>query len=66
MLYEYAFAYSELDKPFTIYQTFPRIPIPVTSELSIGELQIGGLLRIEESEDAADPLSYLFMIEEVS
>lgn len=56
------------DDSFGIYQPYPRVCIPCSSEQTIGDAQLQGLLTVDyqELEESVDPLTLLEEAAEVS
>ena len=59
MLYEIIFAVATVNKPFTMFQCYPRVEVPVSEETTIESLGIKGPLVVEYSDDSSDPVNYL-------
>lgn len=58
-MYELAFAKGEMTTSFHIYRMAPRMLIPIDTSLDKLDIVTPTLLVIEESSDAADPLTFL-------
>ena len=58
-MYELAFAKGGMTNPFHIYRMAPRMLIPIDTSLDKLDIVTPTLLVIEESSDAADPLTFL-------
>ena len=65
MLYEILFAVITVTAPFTIFQCYPRIKVPVSEEVTIDSLGIEGPLVLEYYDDSPDPLKYLQTNQEI-
>lgn len=58
-MYELAFAKGGMTTSFHIYGMAPRMLIPIDTSLDKLDIVTPTLLVIEESSDAADPLTFL-------
>lgn len=59
MLYELSFAKLTINTPFTLFQCYPRVKVPISEEITINSLGIEGPLVVEHLNDSPDPLDYL-------
>lgn len=57
MLYEFVFTSRDDNQPFSIFQSYPRTYISYSTQETIGEAGIQGLLAVE-ADGMVDPMTF--------